>query len=97
LGRGLNPAIGTDSLASAPSLSIFDEMSFIAIHYPNLRPEAIIGLATINIANALGFHELGSLRPGQSALMIYVALEAKTGAEAAEKLVSQERLQVKWL
>lgn len=97
LRSGLRPAIGTDSLASVPSLNIFDEMRFISANYPNLKPEAIIGLATINIADALGFHELGSLRPGRLARMIYVDLEAKTEREAAEKLVSEEGLQVKWL
>ena len=97
LRSGLRPAIGTDSLASAPSLDIFDEMSFIAANYPGLRPETIIGLATINSSEALGLHDLGSLRPGQSARMIYVDLEAKTEGETAEKLVSEEGLQVKWL
>ena len=80
-----------------PSLDIFDEMSFIAANYAGLRPETIIGLATTNVAHTLGLRELGSLKPGQLALMIYVDTEATTGREAAEKLVSVNELQVKWL
>ncbi|MBW1733905.1 MAG: amidohydrolase family protein [Deltaproteobacteria bacterium] len=95
--RGLNPAIGTDSLASVPGLSIFDEMRFIALHYPNLRPETIMGFATTNAALAMGTPELGSLKPGRPARMIYVDLEAGTGSMAAEKLVSEKGLEVRWL
>ena len=97
LQKGLNPAIGTDSLASVSSLSMFDEMRFIAANYPGLRPETIIGLATTNSADALGFHDLGSLSPAGPAHMIYVDLEAKSRQEAAQKLVSRGDLQVKWL
>ena len=97
LQKGLNPAIGTDSLASVPSLDIFDEMSFIAANYPGLRPETIISLATTNVAHALSLRELGSLKPGQLGLMIYVDTDATTGRKAAEKLVSRNELQVKWL
>ena len=97
LRKGLKPAIGTDSLASVSSLHVFDEMSFIAANYPDLSPETIITLATTNVAHALGFHELGSLRPGHLAQMIYVDMGEKTWVKAAEKLVSGDEPQVKWL
>jgi len=53
--------------------------------------------ATTNSADALGFHDLGSLSPAGPAHMIYVDLEAKSRQEAAQKLVSRGDLQVKWL
>lgn len=97
LEKGLNPAIGTDSLASVPSLNVFDEMNFVAGHYPNLRPETIIGLATTNAARALGLPELGSIRPGKPARLIYVDLKARTGSRAAERLAFSRGLRVEWL
>lgn len=94
---GLKPAIGTDSLASAPSLSIFDEMRFIAEHYPALRPETILRLGTVNTARVLDHSELGSLRPGHPAHMIYVHLMANSQKMASEALVSGGLPKVEWL
>jgi cytosine/adenosine deaminase-related metal-dependent hydrolase len=95
--KGLLPAIGTDSLASVPSLDLFHEMAFIASHYPRMRPETILSLATVNAAHVLGFQQVGSLKPGMSAQMIYVDLGATTKAGAAERLVSETDLPVNWL
>ena len=39
LDAGINVALGTDSLASSPSLNLFEEMAFVADNYPGLRPE----------------------------------------------------------
>jgi cytosine/adenosine deaminase-related metal-dependent hydrolase len=94
---GLNPAIGTDSLASTPSLSLFDEMRFIGEHYPSIRAEVIIGLATINAAHALNRHDMGSLRPENRASLIYVDIQANTRQEAAQELVFGAHERVTWL
>jgi cytosine/adenosine deaminase-related metal-dependent hydrolase len=94
---GLNPAIGTDSLASTPSLSLFDEMRFIGEHYPSLRAEVIIGLATINAAYALNRDDMGSLRPGNRASLIYVDIQAATRQEASQELVFGAHERVTWL
>ncbi|MBI5569606.1 MAG: amidohydrolase family protein [Desulfomonile tiedjei] len=97
LASGLTVALGTDSLASVPSLDMFDEMAFVTGRYPGLPPEAILGMAGINAAGALGMPGLGSIEPGQRARLIYVAIEAQSEASAAAKLVSKEFGQVKWL
>jgi cytosine/adenosine deaminase-related metal-dependent hydrolase len=62
-------ALGTDSLASNDSLSIWDEMRVVKRHFPEIPDEDILKMATLNSAWALGLEdELGSLdlgkRPG---------------------------------
>ena len=94
LKAGIHPALGTDSLASVKTLSLFDEMGFISEHYPGLQPETILALATVNGAKALGQPEKGFLKPGNSARMIYVDVQAKRPGQVAEALVSGDDLQV---
>lgn len=80
ISAGLSPCLGTDSLASTPSLSIFDEMSFVASTYPNLSPATILAMGTVYGAAALGFgDEFGSLHPGHlgAALVIPVDVHHK--------------------
>ena len=73
MAAGLAPCLGTDSLASAPSLSLFDEMAFVRRRYPNIPPEAILTMATVNGAKALGMDaHYGTLAPGKQARFVYV-------------------------
>ncbi len=65
LAAGMTPCLGTDSLASTPSLSILDEMAFIAATFQTVSPETIFSMGTINGAQALGFGgKFGRLEPG---------------------------------
>jgi len=89
---GIQPAIGTDSLASTPTLSLFDEMRFIHEHFPNLDPDVILKMGTVNGARAMDHPNMGTLRPGNQSPMIYVELDAKSAKTAAEALVSIEDL-----
>ena len=89
---GIQPAIGTDSLASTPTLSLFDEMRFIHEHFPNLEPDVILKMGTVNGGRAMGYPNMGTLRPGSQSPMIYVELDAKSAKTAAEALVSIEDL-----
>lgn len=97
LEAGLAPALGTDSLASTESLSMFDEMRFVAGRYPMLSPDTILAMATVNGARALGRSDLGTISPGQTARLIYVDLEAASAAQAAEGLVSGPVGEVTWV
>jgi cytosine/adenosine deaminase-related metal-dependent hydrolase len=90
-------ALGTDSLASTPSLDLFDEMAFIAEHYPALSPETILTMATVNGARALDRHDEGHIEPGNAARLIYVGLEAASARSAASQLVSTPPEQVAWI
>lgn len=68
---GLSPCLGTDSLASNPSLSIWREMNLVHAHCPDLTPDVILEMATVNGALALGCPEYGSLAQDQVS-MIFV-------------------------
>ncbi len=88
--RGVNPAIGTDSLASVGSLSLFDEMRFIHERYPGLHPDTLLRFGTINGARALGYGDIGSIRPGNRIPILYVDLDIAASGSISEALVSTE-------
>lgn len=77
---GVNVCLGTDSLASGskvcgkpPELSMFAEMRAFASKYPDVRPEEILEMATVNAAKALKREgELGLLRERAQADLIAV-------------------------
>jgi aminodeoxyfutalosine deaminase len=88
LKAGLAPCLGTDSLASADSLSLFDEMAFTARSYPEVAPEIILSMATLNGAEALGqVDRFGSLIPNRSAVFTYLPATATTSEDLLEQLV----------
>lgn len=68
LARGVRVALGTDSLASNPDLSVLAEARFLYHQYPELAGAALLRLATLSGAEALGWaDETGSLEAGKSA------------------------------
>ncbi|HEX6121652.1 MAG TPA: amidohydrolase family protein, partial [Ktedonobacterales bacterium] len=78
---GVRLALGTDSLASAPSLSIWDEVAAAsALHAAAgeaIAPADLLRLATLDGARALGLAgDLGSLAAGKYAEMALLPLEA---------------------
>ncbi|MCD4742792.1 MAG: amidohydrolase family protein [Desulfobacteraceae bacterium] len=88
---GIKPALGTDSLASCDSLSIFDEMHYIVQNYNNIKPSILIAIATQYGADALGIGDhTGSLEPGKIADMLYIPVQAKTETELLEKITGYE-------
>lgn len=91
LDRGITPALGTDSLASCDSLSLFDEMAFVRAHYPALSPETLLSMAGINGAKALGlFPAMGQLDINNWAGFLYVDLDARTPSEILECLTCND-------
>jgi cytosine/adenosine deaminase-related metal-dependent hydrolase len=88
LAAGLRPALGTDSLASTPSLSLFDEMRHVADSYPEIAPRQILAMGTVNGAEALGCGaRYGRLLPGASAALIYVDIQAAAEEPLLEAIV----------
>jgi cytosine/adenosine deaminase-related metal-dependent hydrolase len=91
LDAGIRPCLGTDSLASNDSLSILDEMQFIAERFPDIAPEKIITMATLNGSIALGMgHISGSLHIGKTASLIYVPVISNNPVSVLEKLIHQD-------
>jgi aminodeoxyfutalosine deaminase len=75
LARGVNVALGTDSLASTPNLDLLAEAQALHAEYPEVSGETVLRMATLNGANALGFGDVaGSLTPGKSADFVAVPL-----------------------
>ncbi len=68
LHHGILPALGTDSVASNPELSLWREMQSIAEDHQEVDHSQIFSMATLGGARAFGLEErLGSLEPGKSA------------------------------
>jgi cytosine/adenosine deaminase-related metal-dependent hydrolase len=88
---GVNICLGTDSLASMqktrgrlPALDMFAEMRAFAEAQQNVPPDAIVRLATMNGARALGL-PAGELREG--ALADLITLPFRGNIEAAHEAV----------
>jgi cytosine/adenosine deaminase-related metal-dependent hydrolase len=85
---GVPVAIGTDSLASAPTLNLFDELAEARRLAPEVSGAALLDSATRQGARALGFgREFGTLSSGKRAGLIAVEIPAGT-RDVEEYLVS---------
>jgi cytosine/adenosine deaminase-related metal-dependent hydrolase len=85
---GFNICLGTDSLASNVSLSLFAEMQTLRDAQPGLGPERILEMATTNPARAL--HQggaLGKIRTGYQADLIALPIENSSG-DLFEKIIA---------
>ncbi len=81
LAAGINVCIGTDSLASNPSLSILDELRFLRREHADLTADEIIAMGTLHGARALGFADVaGSLTTGKMADLAVIPLDASNAA-----------------
>ena len=70
----VNVAIGTDSLASNWSLSMLDELKYLAKTQDGLSPQTIFDLVTINGARALSLQHVGRLEKGWHADVIGITI-----------------------
>jgi len=76
---GFNICLGTDSLASNDTLSLFDEMRAFQKNYPRVSPEEILQMVTVNPARALRCENaLGQIRPGFRADLIAIPCSGST-------------------
>ena len=75
LAAGANIALGTDSRASSPDLSLLEEMREVARRHPHVPREKIVEMATIGGATALGREEeYGSLETGKVGCVAVISL-----------------------
>lgn len=89
LADGVRLCLGTDSLASAPSLDLLDDAAALRREFPSLDAGAIVRMATAGGAEALGFSDLGSIAPGKRAALAFVPTDRHTD-RPLELLVSGE-------
>src|SRR5438552_15614696 len=72
---GFNVCLGTDSLASNDDLSLFAEIRAFQKEFPDVPPEEIFRMVTVNAARALRQENaLGKIRPGFLADLIALSV-----------------------
>jgi cytosine/adenosine deaminase-related metal-dependent hydrolase len=85
---GVPVAVGTDSLASAPDLNVFEELAALRAIAPGVPASSLLDSATRQGARALGFgEEYGTIEPGKSARLLAVDIPHGT-RDVEEYLVS---------
>jgi cytosine/adenosine deaminase-related metal-dependent hydrolase len=91
---GIPMALGTDSLASNNSLSMWDEMRFaLDVFARDLSPEDVFRMATIGGAAALGRADaIGSLEPGKRADFQVVRNIGNEPNGLLERIIGQGRI-----
>jgi cytosine/adenosine deaminase-related metal-dependent hydrolase len=96
LERGVVVALGTDSLASAPSLSVLDEARFLHQSQPDLPGRLLLTMSTLFGAWALRREDVtGSLTPGKSADLALVPLPDRDDPPDPHALVLESTLPVR--
>jgi cytosine/adenosine deaminase-related metal-dependent hydrolase len=92
---GLSPALGTDSLASSPSLDVLAEARALADRFPGVPARDLIRMATWHGACALGRTDVGRIargaRPG------LVAIEGDPGEDPCAFVLRNVRAPRRWL
>jgi aminodeoxyfutalosine deaminase len=94
LDAGITVGLGTDSLASAPSLNMWDEMRYAyRIHgRDGITPRDIFRLATLGGAKALGLDkEIGTIEKGKKADIIAVPLPNKNTGDLYSDLLRETK------
>ncbi|HIJ90013.1 MAG: amidohydrolase family protein [Desulfobulbaceae bacterium] len=99
LAQGIPLVLGTDSLASNPHLSLWREMQLLREDHPNIRPEAVFAMASLNGARLFGIEgKYGTIAPGVSSSLLAVRCQAKDEAELFEFLTSAGTdIHLEWL
>jgi cytosine/adenosine deaminase-related metal-dependent hydrolase len=83
---GLNICLGTDSLASNETLSLFDEMRAFQKQFPNVSAEKILQMVTVNAARSLRQENaLGKMCRGARADLLAVPC---TGGDVFEEVIA---------
>jgi cytosine/adenosine deaminase-related metal-dependent hydrolase len=79
---GVRVALGTDSRASNPDLSMLGEMRAVAERHTDVSASTVLELATLAGARALGLEaEMGTLEPGKLANLAMIQLGASAASD----------------
>ncbi|QDU48220.1 amidohydrolase family protein [Gimesia panareensis] len=93
--QGINVALGTDSRASNPDLSLWKELLFLREICPQVPTELILECGTLAGARALGFaEETGSLEVGKAADLALIQLPEEAGGGTGSDLLLDSRSDV---
>ena len=87
---GIKPALGTDSLASCPSLDVLEDARALAERFSSVPARTLIAMATSYGADALGFSRtLGTLAPGKAPGVLAFPHGANAPADPERFLLSR--------
>jgi cytosine/adenosine deaminase-related metal-dependent hydrolase len=89
---GVRLALGTDSLASVPTLDLWDDVLALHRAFPTLEPEWLVRTATRGGAEALGYDDLGRIAPGAAAAFAFAEGPASLADPLAFLLSGEARL-----
>lgn len=88
LHHGINVALGTDSRASNPDLSLWRELQFLRQNFPEVPGELLLDLGTRRGARALGLDTImGEISPGWRADFAVVALPDQSNPSDPHELL----------
>ncbi len=90
----MNVCLGTDSLASTHSLSMFDEMRILSDREQWLHPADVVAMATLHGARALNLNA-GKLEPG--ALADLIAIPHDATMRDIHAAITAHREPVEWM
>lgn len=93
MAAGVRLALGSDSLASSPSLDVLEDAVLLRRQFPALEPGVILRMATLGGAEALGLPQLGAIAPGRRAAFAYAPAEAAPRDPEAFLLSGEARLE----
>lgn len=98
LALGVPVALGTDSRASNPDLSILAEMRHVAAHHPEIPTAKLLELGTVAGARALGLDaHVGTLELGKVANFTVVGLDGEADDPHDLVLSRSARVTQTWL
>ena len=92
LDAGVSMAVGTDSRASNPDLSFWQELRCVARNHPRVALARVLRMGTLDAAQALGCHDqVGSLEIGKRADLTIVRIDQSTSTDLYEALFDADR------
>lgn len=95
---GIPVAVATDSRATAPNLSLWDELRAARDACPDLSPKELLEMATVIPARALGVdREIGTLEPGKRADLTAVTVPEDADDPYAAVLRSTATVAQVWI
>ncbi len=89
---GIEPALGTDSLASNASLDVLGEAKALGDRFPSVPAWELLKMATWNGARALGIRSLGRIAKGARPGVFAVDGDASAAADGASFLLANALL-----
>jgi cytosine/adenosine deaminase-related metal-dependent hydrolase len=91
---GIPLALGTDSLASNDSLSLFDEARFLLKKFPEqFSPSEVLRMMTLSGAEAIGRgNEIGSLQQGKRGDFLVLSLREKPGRDLCLESIEEGKI-----